>query len=376
MPAPFLLHVTSSFEPGGAEVRTADLMGALGAEFRHAVVAFDGRTAVAARVPSEVGLRILPRPTGSGTLATALGFRDLFRTERPNLVLTYNWGAIEAAMGAALASVPFIHAEDGFGSDEAAGLKLRRVWTRRLVLARARRVVVPSRLLESIALERYRVPRGKLLYIPNGIDTRRFQPGPRAEARAALGLADAGFTVGAVGGLRPEKGLDLLLEAFALFLRGPGGSPQARLLLVGAGPCAAQLKRQAAELGISFQVLFTGPVSDTSLYYRAFDVFCLSSLTEQMSLSLLEAMASGVAAVCTDVGDCALMLGGTADAGILPRRDASTLAAAWERLALDPALRESTGAANRRRCLELYSSDRMIADYRALYRECAEPHAL
>lgn len=373
MDTPLLLHVTTNFEPGGAEVRTADLMAALGTEFRHAVVALSGRAGMARRVPPDVELRILPRPAGSGTLQTALGFRDLFRRERPDLVLTYNWGAIEAAMGAALAGQPFIHAEDGFGADEAAGLKRRRVWTRRLVLARARRVVVPSRLLERIALTRYRVEPGRLSYIPNGIDTTRFRPGPREEARSALGLGDAGFVIAAIGGLRPEKGLDLLLEAFALFLRGEAASPDARLLLVGGGPCRDELMGLAARLGIAPQVIFTGPAGDTAPYYRALDVFCLSSLTEQMSLSLLEAMASGRAAICADVGDCALMLGDTARDSILPRRDAPSLASAWTRLALDPALRAAIGEANRHRCLRHYSRDRMIAAYRDLYLTSAVP---
>jgi glycosyltransferase involved in cell wall biosynthesis len=101
----------------------------------------------------------------------------------------------------------------------------------------------------------------------------------------------------------------------------------------------------------------------------AFDVFALSSASEQMPLALLEAMASGLPAVCTDVGDCREMLGGGGAPAVVPPGDEAAYAAALAALAARAELRAALGAANRARCVERYPADRMVRAYASLYDE-------
>lgn len=356
-----LMHVFPTFDLGGAQVRTLNLMVGLGRGFRHLVAAADGRAGAAAGVEDGVDFELCEAPPKAGTAETAWGYRRLLLRWKPDLLLTYNWGAIEAAMGALLGTgVPFLHCEDGFGADEAQGLKRRRVWTRRLILRGAAAVVVPSRTLERIALEQYRLPSRTVRYIPNGVDTVRFAPQSNPAAKAALGIPPEAEVVGTVGHLRPEKNLGLLIESFAGLK-----DRNARLLIAGGGGCLEQLRAAAERQGCQGRVVFAGLLSDPAPAYAAMDVFALSSDTEQMPVALLEAMACGLPAVCTDVGDCGWMLG---DAAVLtPPGDAAALTAALKRLLEDEGLRKRLGAQNRASCERRFSRNDMIESYRKLY---------
>ncbi len=341
-----LLHVFSTFGPGGPQIRTIDTLTALGPEFCHLILAMDGVTTATARIPPALDYRLLSAPRSAGPLA----FRRFFRDTPCDLVLTYNWGAIEAALGARLARRPLIHAEHGFGPDEATRRKSRRVLFRRYVLRGAHAVVVPSKVLYHIALHEYRLPLNQVHYIRNGVDLQRFAPAPPPDRIPVIG---------AVANLRPEKNLDLLLHAFAAL---PLGS--AHLLLVGDGPSRTALQQTAARLGCADRITWAGPVTDPAPLYRDIDIFALSSSTEQMPMALLEAMASGLPAVCTDVGDCSAIIGERQ----VPAGNVQAFTAALRALVENRALRQRHGAANRRRCEQLYSRDAMIEAYRALYR--------
>jgi glycosyltransferase involved in cell wall biosynthesis len=365
-----LLHVFPTFATGGAQVRTTDLMKALGGEFEHSVIALDGVATCAERVPPDIRFRVLEGPRRAGTLETVRAFCHLLRNRRPSLLLTYNWGAIEPAMAARLTGCPLLHAEDGFGPEEATRRLPRRAWTRRVVLRGAHGVVVPSRTLERVALEEYHLPPAKVLYVPNAVDTERFQPGKRPEVSARLGLLPGVPVIGSVGHLRAEKNLGLLLTAFS---RLPAGSAQ--LLIVGEGPCRGELQKQASDLGCAARVFWAGAVLDASPYYGAMDVFAMSSATEQMPVALLEAMASRLPAVCTDVGDCAEMLGTRQRPFVLSPGNEDQMVEALGRLVQDAGLRAAAGESNLARCVERYSRESMIRKYREIYRSAARPSA-
>jgi hypothetical protein len=135
----------------------------------------DGDYACAARIDAGVPLELAPMPVVKGgglSIANLRRFRSTIRAARPDLLLTYNWGAIEWALANRLAPLcRHVHFEDGFGPDEADGRQLaRRVWLRRLALSGRSEIVVPSRLLERIARERWRFAARRVRYIPNGVD--------------------------------------------------------------------------------------------------------------------------------------------------------------------------------------------------------------
>lgn len=358
---PLVLHVFPTFEVGGAQMRFCAIANRFGPRWRHAVIALDGRRGAADRLRAEVEVTLLDSPCRrDGTLRDLWRIRALLAELRPSVLVTSNWGSIDWAIANRLgARLAHLHAEDGFGPDEATGQKARRVLVRRAVL-RASTVVLPSATLVTIARDVWRLPAARLRHIPNGIDLQRFTPaGPRAD----LAPAGVGPVIGTVATLRAEKNIARLLRAVSL-LRARGLA--CRLVVVGEGAERPRLEALAGELGLAGAAHFAGDHADPSDAYRGFDVFALSSDTEQMPLSVIEAMASGLPLVATDVGDVRAMLGEAGAACVVPRDDAA-LADGLARLLGDPALRASLGYANRARAERDFDAERMFAAWRALY---------
>ena len=256
-----------------------------------------------------------------------------------------------------------IHNECGFGADEAVRLKTGRVLARRVVLNPIFGVAVTSQTLRDIAIRQFRLPSRKVHWIRTGVDVDRFRPGLSRQWRRDLGITDDEVVFGFLGALRPEKNLPLLLRAFAA-----ARVPNSRLLLIGDGGLRPELEQLTRTLGLDGRVLFPGYAPDPAAALAALDVFTLSSSTEQTSNSLLEAMACGLPAVVTDVGDSRIVLGDEAPSFTSPPGDEGAYAAALSAMARSPELRKEWGERNRRRCVAEYPQDRMIRDYHALYR--------
>ncbi len=361
MTRPHLLHVFSTFAIGGPQMRFVALANHFGAAYRHTLIAMDGNTACRARLAPGLDVAFPDNPLRKGeTLANLGRIMATLRALRPDLLVTSNWGTIEWAMANALARIPHLHMEDGFGPEERARQIPRRVWLRRLFLRRAT-VMLPSQTLLRIATAQWRLPARHLRYVPNGIDLARFAArfahGPRGIPPWGDG---EGPVVGTVAALRAEKNLSRLLAAFAAV------PPPARLVIVGNGPERAALAAQAAALGLAARVHFTGAIDDTAPVYRFFDVFALSSDTEQMPLSVLEAMASGLPVAATDVGDVRAMLAPENAAFVLPPSE-TALAGAITRLLADPAARAAIGAANRARAEQVFDQRAMFRAYADLF---------
>jgi glycosyltransferase involved in cell wall biosynthesis len=354
-PAPLVVHVFPTFAVGGAQVRFAALANFFGPEFRHMVVALDGDTSCRERL--DPGLRIefpsVEAPKNA-MLANAWRFRSLLRRWRPDVLVTGNWGAIEFAMANLPPLTRHLHVVDGFGPEERETQIRRRVLIRRLVLARGK-VIVPSRNLERIATEIWKLPPKVVRYVPNGIDLRRFAAGHRDTARNPP-------VIGTVAALRTEKNLARLIRAFATAVR----ENPCRLVIVGDGPERAPLTALAAELGVAGLVTFTGHREDTPALYAGFDMFALTSDTEQMPLSVIEAMASGLPVVATDVGDVRSMLA-PENAGFVSPCDDTAIARMLSGLAAAPAERARIGAANRAKAERDFDQAVMFAAWHDLW---------
>jgi glycosyltransferase involved in cell wall biosynthesis len=139
------------------------------------------------------------------------------------------------------------------------------------------------------------------------------------------------------------------------------------LILLGDGPERPELTARIQKYGLTDKVLLAGIREDTAPWYRVMDVFVLSSATEQMPVALLEAMASGLPALCTDVGDCSSLLDSQQPPVIVQPGDAAAYANALTVLASDPGLRKSLGERNRQRCERLYTLPHMLKRYKSLY---------
>ena len=355
-PPPLLLHAFSSFAVGGAQVRFAAIANRYPRAWRHAIVAMDGNLECRERLSSEVDASFPEIRLRKGdTVGNALRLRRVLRELRPHVLVTGNWGAIEWAMANALPLVRHIHTEDGFGSEERDRQLPRRVWTRRIFLRRAT-VVLPSRMLWRIATEIWRLDPSRVRYIPNGIDLARFA------GAAVAHFPGEGPVIGCVAALRTEKNLARLVRAFHLV----AAEFPARLAIVGDGPERPALEALAASLGLSKRVLFTGHVPEPAPLYRAFDIFALTSDTEQMPMTVLESMAAALPVAATDVGDIKEMLAAENRDFIVPRDD-QALADALLALLRRPELRRAVGTANRARAERDYDQEVMFRAYAALF---------
>jgi glycosyltransferase involved in cell wall biosynthesis len=284
----------------------------------------------------------------------------------PSVIVTYNWGAIEWAPASWALPVTHIHVEDGFGPDEAQRQLGRRVWFRRLALAKSYAIVVPSKTLQTIARDTWRLSAHRVCYIPNGIEASAYQATGEAgaEMRVELDLPSAAPVIGWVGGIRREKNVGRLVRAFAKT------SPDATLVIVGDGPERGIVESEIQTLGIASRVRLIGMRADVQRLMPAFDILALSSDTEQMPMVVLEAMAAGLPVAAVDVGDVRGMVSPENLRFVVERSDAA-LAGALSGLLASPELRRSIGSANRAHVAQHFPIDRMVASYLALFENAA-----
>lgn len=364
-----LVHVFPTFDAGGVQIRMSDVMNRLGAGYRHTILPLDGRSGCASRIDSGVDATLAPSPDKQGSLPVRLlRYRQMLKALKPDLVLTYNWGAIEWTLAHGLHSLGTrIHLESGFGPDEASGQKARRVYFRRLALRGIHRLVVPSFVLVEIAKRRWRVPADKILHVPNGVDCTRFNPDRARLPRPPL-LPDPGvgdLLVGTAAPLRPEKNLKRLLRVFAQATR----DRRAKLVILGDGPERESLHETARELGVADRVHLPGHSDQVHAVLPWLDVYAMSSDTEQMPNGLVQAMASGLPVAATDVGDIGRIVAPANKAFVVGKDDEHGFVDGLARLLDDRTLRKRLGAENRSRATDRYTVEGMAESYRALFEQ-------
>lgn len=214
------------------------------------------------------------------------------------------------------------------------------------------------------------VDKDRISVIPNGVDVEHFHPPTADEKQAArqqLQLRDDDRVVLYLGRLVPFKRVDLLLEAWARLER----REHDRLLVIGGGSEADNLRRQAQALGID--VRFEGPRDDTALYYQAADIFVLPSGDDReanyegLSVALIEAMASGLTPIVTDCPGNRVLIQPEETGLLLPMGDAAALAIQVDRALNAPELRRSIGQSARELICSQYSIQQVAALMRSLY---------
>jgi glycosyltransferase involved in cell wall biosynthesis len=284
-------------------------------------------------------------------LVNAWRFRRLLRRWNPDVLVTYNWGAIEFALANVVPVTRHLHVVDGFGPEERSTQIPRRVRMRRLALSHTP-VVLPSRNLVRIARDVWKLPGKVIRYVPNGIDLGRFATDGA--------LRNGEPVIGVVAALREEKNIARLVRAFASL-------PSGRLHIVGDGPERRALTALAESLGVADRVRFAGHHQDTAGFYAQFDIFALSSDTEQMPLSVIEAMASGLPVVSTAVGDVSLMVA-PENAPFITPLDDTALGDALAAMAGNPDLRHAIGLANLAKAQRDFDQAAMFDAHGALWR--------
>jgi glycosyltransferase involved in cell wall biosynthesis len=220
------------------------------------------------------------------------------------------------------------------------------------------------------AVDRYiqvgAVPRAKIRFVPNGVDTERFRPDPavRERVRQEFGMGEQ-FVWLAVARFEEAKDHRTMIEAFASLCR---SHPAASLLLVGQGTLEPASKALAASLGLGDRVRFLGVRWDVPDLMNAADAYVMSSAWEGLPMVLLEAAAVGLPAVATDVGGNSEIVADGETGFVVPPRDPAALASAMGRLmALSADERQWLGGQGRDRVVAQYSLDRVVDQWEDLY---------
>jgi glycosyltransferase involved in cell wall biosynthesis len=216
------------------------------------------------------------------------------------------------------------------------------------------------------------VPAARTVTVHEGIDLERVETAPRANLHEELFLPHQAPIVGNVAALVPHKGQRHLVEAATLVVR---KVPDARFVIAGEGELRAALERQIREHRLEKHVLLAGFRPDVLSLHKAFDIFVMSSITEGLGTSLLDAMAAAKPIVATATGGIPeVVVDGVTGMLVSPRDDAA-LAAAIVQLLKNPELRQRMGFAGLARARELFSAERMLKETLKVYQRVAlRPH--
>lgn len=364
-----LLHVFSTFGVGGPEVRSCDLINHFGERYKHTIIAMDGRYECKSRLLPGVPVTFLEIENHrQNLLKNVQQFSRLLKQLKPDVLLTYNWGAIEWGLANSISrACPQFHWEEGFAPEEAVQQKKRRIYARRLFLFGGQQLVVPSRTLERIARQIWKFPASRVSYVPNGVDVINYSRDSSQEHNLSLIPALAKFQgrliVGTVATLRKEKNIPRLIRVFTQATT----HFAAVLVIVGSGPEFQSLHQMVQDEHLTEKVILLGHKDNPADIVKCFDVFAISSDTEQMPISVLEAMAAGCPVVGTDVGDIKEMVAPSNQPFLCSTTDESAFASNLQKLLANAELRATVGPQNRVRCQELFDKSVMYRNYEALY---------
>jgi L-malate glycosyltransferase len=212
------------------------------------------------------------------------------------------------------------------------------------------------------------VPPARVVTVHEGIDLGRVEAAPTANLHAELWLPHHAPIVGNVAALVPHKGQRHLIEAAAIVIH---KVPDARFVIAGEGELRPQLERQIKDHHLEKHVFLAGFRPDVLSVHKAFDVFAMSSITEGLGTSLLDAMACGKPIVATTAGGMPEVVADGRTGMLVAPRDHEAMAAAIGKLLTNAAARAEMGAAGLARVRTLFSADRMVQDTLAVYRRVA-----
>jgi sugar transferase (PEP-CTERM/EpsH1 system associated) len=364
-----ILHVVSCLGMGGTEHGVLKVINGLGdTQFEHQICVMRG---LDHEFVQRMGVRarVLTVDSGKPGLQFPLfRLQKIMKEFKPHVVHSRNFGALEAIPAARMAGVPsVIHSEHGYEVEILKGLPLRRRILCGLFYAMADQIVAVTEDLSRYYARQSWHPSLRFRVIHNGVDTERFapQPGLGASFRETFGIPADRIVIGSVGRLVPIKDHKTLLRAAGVLVK---SGFDVHVLLVGSGPELPNLARMADQSSeLAGRTLFLGASDRVHEVLNAFDIFVLPSISEGMSNTILEAMATGLPLVVTRTGGNPELVDDGRTGNLFDPQDVATLARLLAGLVEDTATRQRHGSAARARAVERFSLGSMIQQYRDLY---------
>lgn len=360
---PKVLHVFDGFRLGGTEIKICNVINHFGRRLKHVIISNNGNFDAARHLKSDIDVSFLHHDTKENLQPWAsLKVLNTLKNIDADLMIAYDWGAIDWVLVNRIVHYnPMIMTLEGFEDSELFMQNRRRLLIRRLLYRRCEKVVVCSKTLYNIAIDKWKIQSPRLLHIPNGVDCCKFIPSS-IEARGQIREVRLGI-VGSLIKLKDHIKLLRCLSELPKHLK-------FFLQVAGDGPELENLREFCKGKGLVDRVQFLGHVSDTPSLFKKLDIFCLASITEQMPMVILEAMATGLPIISTDVGDIKIMVAEGNKPFIVNKDDDASYIRALKALIENELFRKDIGMSNRRKCLADYDEKLMFSKYEELYFSC------
>jgi glycosyltransferase involved in cell wall biosynthesis len=358
------MHLISAMSLGGAEMVVLEHVRHAGATVEPLVCAINhgGWTLEESK---RLGARTWALEKRGGRIQCIRRLVEIMRSERVHVVNGHNpSGGFYAVLAGRLARVPVIIRTEHSVSHPGRFATIYASVVEPGLTAATDRVICVCEAVRQSQIDRMRWARARFVTVPNGIsDVSDRSSG--AVVRGELGLTSDARIALSVASLTPAKAQNVLLDAFAEALRSVAA---AHLLIAGDGPLRPALEAQARSLGLADRVRFLGVRNDVSRLLAAADVYVLSSAREGLSMSLLEAMRAGKAAVVTNVGGNGEAVSHGDTGVVVAPGSPSALAEGLVMILSDPDRAVEWGTAARRRWEATYTAEHMATETEKIYR--------
>jgi sugar transferase (PEP-CTERM/EpsH1 system associated) len=363
-----VLHVVDSLRVGGLENGVVNLVNALDEKVFQSSICCLRTTGGLQKRLRDPGIKVFElHQKVKDNLFPRM--RRILTDESIDIVHSNGYGTFfDSVVGAQLARTPFIvHCIHGIYWRDMGKMKMRRRIMQRLLSLRTHKLYAVADFLREYYIHVVGVPARRIDTIYNGVDIEAYAPidqNARRDEKVKLGFPAGQILIGAVGTLYWVKDPQIFLKAASLVVR---ERDDVSFVWVGDGPLRDQLHKVARELNLEGKLTFLGSRDDVPRILAALDVFVLPSLIEGFSYSILEAMASGLPVVATDVGGNAELIQDGVSGYLMPTKKPRLLADILLRLASDESLRTQLGQRARQRVEENFSLQGMVQTYQQMY---------
>jgi len=357
-----ILHLVNNLEFGGLEKLSIDLSIAFKRKNAESLICCLEKEGGLAIQASRQNIKVISLNKQDGIdLKLIFRLAAIIRQEKVDILHSHNMGPlVYGTLAARLAGIKTINTRHGREEKKVP----------RFIWALVHAVVAISEDAKTRLLRFNKVNAKKVSVIYNGVDIPSFRasydPASAVNLRQKLGVKNNSAIIGIVARLSEEKDHETLLNAFKILLQ---KNIPAELIIVGGGHLESKLKDLAVKFQIDQQVKFLGFRNDISQLLAVFDVFVLSSLSEGISLTLLEAMSAGKPIIATRVGgNPEVVIDGMTGLKV-PAKDPEQMAAAMLKLLSNRDLAKQMGEAGRKRVEEYFSLEIMVNAYEKIYRK-------